>query len=140
MPKDEDCIFCKIAAGEIPSYKLCENDTTLAFMDINPANPGHALIIPKGHWKDVIEIPDDMIGHTVATAKKVAQAITTILSPDGLNLVQANGKGAAQSVHHFHIHVLPRRLNDDLKLNWGLRPGNQDEIAALAERIAALLP
>ena len=135
MTADADCLFCKIIAGEIPCFKLFENDETLAFMDINPANEGHALVIPKEHATDVHTVSDAAIAATVATAKKIAAAIDKTLNPDGLNLLQCNGPAAAQSVFHFHMHVLPRREGDELKLNWGLRPGDMDAIGALAERI-----
>jgi histidine triad (HIT) family protein len=135
MTADADCLFCKIIAGEIPCFKLYENDETLAFMDINPANEGHALVIPKEHAKDVYAVSDAAITATVKTAKKIAAAVDKTLSPDGLNLLQCNGPAAAQSVFHFHMHVLPRREGDELKLNWGIKPGNMDAIGALAERI-----
>ncbi|NIM29397.1 MAG: HIT domain-containing protein [Gammaproteobacteria bacterium] len=134
-----DCIFCKIIAGEIPCFKLHEDDETLAFMDINPANEGHALVIPKEHSTDVHAISESAIAATVLTAKKIASAIQETLGPDGINLVQCNGPGAAQSVLHFHMHVLPRREGDELKLNWGLKPGDMDAIGALAERVRAKL-
>jgi histidine triad (HIT) family protein len=135
MTTDADCIFCKIMAGEIPCFKLFEDDETLAFMDINPANEGHALVIPKEHAKDVYAVSDAAITATVTTAKKIAAAVDKTLSPDGLNLLQCNGPAAAQSVFHFHMHVLPRREGDELKLNWGIKPGDMDAIGALAERI-----
>ncbi len=135
MTADVDCLFCKIIAGEIPCFKLFENNETLAFMDINPANEGHALVIPKEHARDVHAVSDAAITATVKTAKKIAAAIDKTLNPDGLNLLQCNGPAAAQSVFHFHMHVLPRREGDKLKLNWGLSPGDMDAIRALAERI-----
>ncbi len=136
---DTDCLFCKIIVGEIPCFKLYEDTETLAFMDINPANEGHALVIPKEHARDVHSVSDRAITSTVTTAKKIAAAINKTLNPDGLNLLQCNGPAAAQSVFHFHMHVLPRREGDELKLNWGLIPGDMDAIAELAERIRANL-
>ena len=135
MTADADCLFCKIIAGEIPCFKLFEDDETLAFMDINPANEGHALVIPKEHAKDVYAVSDAAITATVKTAKKIAAAVDKTLNPDGLNLLQCNGPAAAQSVFHFHMHVLPRQEGDELKLNWGLKPGDMDAIGTLAERI-----
>jgi histidine triad (HIT) family protein len=134
-----DCIFCKIIAGEIPCFKLYESADTLAFMDINPANEGHALVIPKEHSADVHAVSGSAISATVITAKMIAAAIEKTLSPDGINLLQCNGPAAAQSVLHFHMHVLPRRDGDELKLNWGLEPGDMDAIGKLAERIRANL-
>ena len=134
-----DCIFCKIIAGEIPCFKLFESDDTLAFMDINPANEGHALVVPKEHYTDVHTVSAAAISSTVITAKMIAAAIQKTLSPEGINLLQCNGPAAAQSVLHFHMHVLPRRDGDELKLNWGLEPGDMDAIGKLAERIRANL-
>jgi len=133
--RDANCIFCKILDGEIPSIKLYEDDKTFAFMDINPANPGHALVIPKYHASNLFEVPAEWLMATTATAQKIAQAVQKTLAPDGINLLQANGQGAAQSVLHFHIHILPRRNEDGLKMNWGLIPGDMDEISSLAEKI-----
>jgi len=134
-----DCIFCKIIAGEIPCFKLYEDDTSLAFMDINPANEGHVLVIPKEHYADVLAVSNAALSSTVVTAKKIAAALDKTLGPDGMNLIQCNGPAAAQSVLHFHMHVLPRRQGDGLKLNWGLEPGDMDSIGQLAERIRANL-
>ena len=135
MSADPDCIFCKIIAGEIPCFRIYEDDDTLAFMDINPANEGHALVIPKQHAADVHAAADEDIAATVISAKKVAAAIDRTLNPEGLNLLQCNGPAAAQSVMHFHMHVLPRRDGDDLRLNWGLEAGDMDAIGELAGRI-----
>lgn len=135
MRTDSECIFCKIVAGDIPCFKLYEDERTLAFMDINPGNEGHALVITKEHWEDIYAVPADLFAATAKTLQKVAKAVNKTLSPDGINLVQANGKGAAQSIFHFHMHVLPRKLGDELKLNWGLRPGDMDAIKGLCERI-----
>ncbi len=135
MSASQDCIFCKIIKGEIPSFKVYEDDDTLAFMDINPASDGHALVIPKTHAKDVHAVSDDSISRTVVAAKKVAAAVEKTVTPGGINLVQCNGPAAGQSVFHFHMHVLPRREGDDLKLNWGLKPGDMDAIGKLAEKI-----
>lgn len=135
MSAKEDCIFCKIIAGEIPSFKLYENDATLAFMDINPASDGHALVIPKEHARDVHAVSEESIANTVITAKKIASAVEQTVAPGGINLVQCNGEAAGQSVFHFHMHVLPRRDGDELKMNWGLKPGDMDAIGKLAEKI-----
>ena len=135
MSAKEDCIFCKIIAGEIPSFKLYEDDATLAFMDINPASDGHALVIPKEHASDVHTVSKEAIANTVITAKKIASAVEKTVVPGGINLVQCNGEAAGQSVFHFHMHVLPRRDGDELKMNWGLKPGDMDAIGTLAEKI-----
>lgn len=139
MTSDPDCLFCKIIAGEIPAFKLYEDEETFAFMDINPANEGHALVVPKEHSKDLYSVSDAAIKASVVTARKVALALQKTVDFDGLNLLQCNGPAAAQSVFHFHMHVLPRRDQDELKLNWGPKPGDMEAIRQLAERIKANL-
>lgn len=139
MNADENCIFCKLLAGEIPSFRLYEDQLTYAFMDINPASAGHALVIPKYHAPNLYQLPPEWLAACAMTARKVAIAVNEVLAPDGLNMVQANGEGAAQSVQHFHIHLVPRTLNDELKLNWGMHPGDMDAIGALASQIAAAI-
>ena len=139
MTQDPDCIFCKIVAGEIPCLKLYEDGDTLAFMDINPANPGHCLAIVKDHHPTLFDIPEPALGKVAATAKRIAKAVNDTLAPDGLNLVQANGPGALNSVPHLHLHILPRYTGDDLKLNWGVNPGNLDDIQEIAEKVRAVL-
>ena len=139
MATDANCIFCKIVAGAIPSFKLYEDSATFAFLDINPGNPGHTLVIPKAHAANLYASDDKDLAAVMATVRKVATAVEKTVKPDGLNLLQANGPGAAQSVFHFHMHILPRRLNDELKMNWGLKPGDKAELAALAEKIRANL-
>jgi histidine triad (HIT) family protein len=137
MATDPNCIFCKIIAGAIPCFKLHEDAHTLAFLDINPANPGHSLVIPKNHAPNLIASADDDLAHVMATVRRVAAAVEKTLKPYGINLLQANGPGAAQSVFHFHMHILPRAKDDNLLMNWGLKPGDKAELAALAERIRA---
>ena len=139
MDRDPDCVFCGIVAGEIPSFRLFEDESTLAFMDINPANEGHALVIPKEHTIDLYTVSEEALARTAVTARKVAAAVATTLNPDGLNLVQCNGPAAAQSVMHFHVHVLPRVEGDGLSMNWGLKLGDIEAIGRLAERIRANL-
>ena len=135
MTIDPDCIFCKIVAGGIPCFKLYEDAATLAFMDINPVNDGHALIVPKAHYEDVFAVSGDALAATAATVKKVAAAVQAALEPAGMNLLQCNGEAANQSVMHVHMHVIPRRIGDDLGMNWELEPGDIDAIGRIAERI-----
>jgi histidine triad (HIT) family protein len=136
---DPNCIFCKIVAGQIPCTKLYEDSETLAFMDINPVHDGHCLVIPKAHHASVFELPDAAFAASARTAIKVARAVNDALKPDGLNLLQANGPGAAQSVPHFHLHILPRRMNDGLSVNWTPKPGDRARIAEVAQQIRARL-
>jgi histidine triad (HIT) family protein len=139
MKTDPDCIFCKIVAGQTPCFKLLEDDDTLAFMDIYPANDGHCLVIAKDHYPTLFEISDEAFAAVSRSVSRVARAVNQALSPVGLNLVQANGPGAQQSVAHFHIHVITRSRDDDLKLNWSAKTGDHDNIAAIAEKIRAHL-
>lgn len=134
---DDDCLFCKIIRGEIPCFKVHEDSDTLAFMDINPIAEGHALVIPKFHSADIHETPDVWVARTFAGAKRVAEAVQKTFNPDGINIVQANGPGAKQSVFHLHVHVIPRAMDDGLTMNWELVPGDMDGIGKLAERIKA---
>jgi len=138
-PIDGDCVFCKIVAGQIPCFKLLEDGETIAFMDINPVNPGHALSVAKGHWPTVDVIPADVLGAVARTAQRVAKAVMTELKPVGVNLLQANGAGAGQSVPHLHIHIMPRRLNDGVALNWEPKPGDKAEIEAIYKRLKAVV-
>lgn len=139
MVADPECIFCKIVAGEIPSFKLYEDDETMAFLDINPVHDGHSLVICKSHYPNVFAIESEVLAAVARATVKVAKAVNFAMAPDGLNLVQANGPGAAQSVPHFHIHILPRRHGDQLLINWRLKPGDMARLGEIAERIRAEL-
>ena len=135
MAVDPDCIFCKIVAGQVPCFKLYEDAETLAFMDINPVHDGHCLVITKAHYPTVFDIAPEAFAAVARSTARVATAVNAALAPAGLNLIQANGEGAAQSVPHFHIHVLPRHLGDGLLVNWQPRPGDMARIGDVAERI-----
>ena len=139
MASDPNCIFCKIVAGEIPSFKLYEDDETLAFMDINPVHDGHCLVIPKAHYPTVFDITPEAFAAAARTATRVARAVNAAVKPEGINLMQANGEGAGQSVGHFHLHVVPRRGDDGLLFNWDPQPGDMAHIATIAGRIRGLL-
>lgn len=138
-PTEANCIFCRIVAGQIPCFKLLEDGETIAFMDINPVNPGHSLAVAKGHWPTVDVIPSDVLGAVSVTAQKVAKAVISELKPNGVNLLQANGAGAGQSVPHLHIHIMPRQPNDGVALNWDYKPGDRAEIEAIYRRLKAVL-
>ena len=139
MSRDPDCIFCRIIAGEIPAIKLYEDDHVLSFMDINPFNDGHCLVIPKNHAENLYAAGDTDLAACTATAKRVAAAVNTALVPDGINLIQANGAGAGQTVFHFHFHIFPRRNGDDAALDWGHKAGDMARVQANAEKIKAAL-
>jgi len=138
-PHDAGCIFCKIVAGQIPCLKLHEDEDTIAFMDINPIGPGHALSVAKGHWPTVDVIPPDVLADVAKTAQRVAKAVFKELKPVGVNLLQANGEGAGQSVPHLHFHIMPRVVGDDVSLNWAYKPGDMAAIKAVYERVKAAL-
>ncbi|MFO1079952.1 MAG: HIT family protein [Reyranellaceae bacterium] len=139
IPSESDCIFCKIVAGQIPCYKLLEDEHTVAFMDINPVNPGHALSVAKGHWPTIDVIPPEILAAVAATAQRVSKAVIRELKPIGVNLLQANGAGAGQSVPHLHLHIMPRRAGDNVALNWDYKPGDRAEIEAIWQRLKGAL-
>ncbi len=132
---DQDCIFCKIIAGELPAQIVDETEHTIAFMDINPGTRGHLLVIPRRHSRDLLEIEADDLSATIAGAQKMARRVKERLSADGVNLLNACGEAAWQTVFHFHIHVIPRYADDPLRLPWEPKPGDEDEIAAVADEL-----
>lgn len=129
---DPDCIFCKIIAGEVPGQIIAEDERTIAFMDINPATRGHALVIPRRHAKDLLEIEPDELSATVLAAQRLAGRAKDALHAEGINLINACGAKAWQTVFHFHIHVIPRYAEDPMRLPWTPAPGDLEEIAAVA--------
>ena len=139
MKTDPNCIFCKIVAGQMPCFKLLEDDSTLAIMDIYPANDGHCLVVAKDHYPTLFEISDEAFAAVSRSVSRVARAVNQALSPVGLNLVQANGPSAGQSVAHFHMHVIPRNRGDELKLNWSAMSSDPQTIAEIADKIRANL-
>lgn len=123
-------IFSRIVAGEIPAIKVYEDAETLAFLDINPANAGHTLVISKAEYADLFEIPTEALLAVHTTVQKVAHAIRTLLTPDGLNIVQNNGPAAGQTVFHYHVHIIPRWQGDGVLPLW--QPGSADPQALQA--------
>ena len=111
--KKDDCIFCKIAAGEIPSRKIYEDKDLIAIMDLSPTSKGHSLIIPKEHYTDIYDIDEEIAGKVMKTAKKLATKMTVALNCDGFNLLQNNGETAGQTMFHFHMHLIPRYKDAD---------------------------
>ncbi len=133
----EDCIFCKIVAGELPATIVDEDDRTLAFLDISPATRGHALVIPREHAADLHAIDPEDLAAVVATAQRVAAKARDRLGADGVNLLNSSGAAAWQTVLHFHMHVIPRYAEDPLKLPWIPAPGDMDDIAAAGAQLAS---
>lgn len=132
---DPDCIFCKIIAREIPGQIVAEDEHTIAFMDINPATRGHALVIPRRHSRDLLEIDETDLAATIAGAKQIAARVKERLGADGVSLLNSCGAAAWQTVFHFHIHVIPRYTDDPLRLPWTPAPGDIHEIAAVADQL-----
>ncbi len=128
--KDPNCIFCKIAAGEIPAATIYEDDDFRVIMDLGPASKGHALILPKEHYANLYELDDEVAAKALVVAKKVITKMTDILGCDGYNILQNNGTVAGQTVFHFHIHLIPRYENDTVNIGW--EPGKlTDEVKEL---------
>ena len=128
-----NCIFCAIAAGEIPSFKVYEDDVVLAYLDINPFSKGHVLVIPKEHTEGLLDTPDATLAAVVSRVKKVAAHITAKLGCDGFNVLQNNGEAAGQTVKHIHFHISPRWNGDPLVFEN--QKGDMDALKALAEQI-----
>jgi histidine triad (HIT) family protein len=131
----EDCIFCKVVAGELPSETVQEDEHTVAFLDINPWTRGHALVIPRNHSKDLLEVDDEDLERTTLAARRLAAAMKERLGCDGINLLNACGAVAWQSVFHFHIHVIPRYEDDPLQLPTRPREADKEDLAAVAEQL-----
>ncbi len=127
----ENCIFCKIIAGEIPSTTVYEDEDFKAILDINPAARGHVVILPKRHAANIYEIPDEDAAKILPVAKKIATALRDAFGCDGVNILQNNGEAAGQTVFHLHVHVIPRFAGDDVRIKWtqGVTPGDMEEIA-----------
>ncbi|SCY37332.1 histidine triad (HIT) family protein [Lachnospiraceae bacterium XPB1003] len=133
--KDENCIFCKIANGEIPSKTIYEDDDFRVILDLGPATKGHALILPKEHSANLFELPEETAGRAMKLAKKLGEQMVTNLKADGLNIVQNNGETAGQTVKHFHLHLIPRYKDDGQNILW--KPGevSADELELIKEQI-----
>ena len=135
IASDPNCIFCKIVAGELPSETIDSDEHTVAFMDISPATRGHALVIPREHYPNLLEIPDAEIERTMLAARRLAARMQQTLEPDGFNILNSCGSAAWQTVFHFHVHVVPRYDDDPLKLPWVPSAGDPEEIARVAGEI-----
>jgi histidine triad (HIT) family protein len=129
---EQDCIFCKIVAGELPATIVDQDERTLAFMDINPATRGHALVIPRAHTQDLLSIEESELQAVAVAAQRLARRAKERLGADGVNVINSCGAAAWQTVFHFHLHVIPRYIGDPLKLPWTPAPGDPAEIAAAA--------
>lgn len=139
----DHCVFCGIVAGTVPSVKVAEDDTTYAFMDINPGSDGHILVIPKRHSKDLFEIPDNDLTDVTLAARRIAKEAVAVFGADGVNLLNCCGADAWQTVFHFHLHVIPRyvdKTRDRLVLPWQPgTPGDMEIIDTLGSRLSVKL-
>ncbi len=132
---ESDCIFCKIIAGDLPGQIVDQDERTVAFMDINPATRGHALVVPRRHARNLLEIEPDELAAVSLAAQRLARRITERLEPEGVNLLNSCGAAAWQTVFHFHVHVIPRYAHDPLKLPWTPAEGDPEKIATVAAQL-----
>ncbi len=130
--KKDDCIFCKIANGEIPSTTIYENEEFRVFFDINPASKGHCLIVPKEHYSNIFDIDKETAGRLFSLATVVAGSLKKELNCEGMNIVQNNGEIAGQTVFHFHLHLIPRYTGDTVNVGWQPGQADMEELAELA--------
>lgn len=133
--RDDNCIFCKIANGDIPSKTLFEDDQFRVILDLGPATKGHALILPKNHFANLYELPEEVAADVMKLAKKMATTMTDKLGADGFNLVQNNGEVAGQTVFHYHLHLIPRYKEDGQKIGWKPQSPSQEELEAIKDQI-----
>jgi histidine triad (HIT) family protein len=132
---DQGCIFCQIVVGEIPAEIIDEDDRTVAFMDINPATRGHALVVPRRHAVDLLDVDHSDLAAVAVTSQRVAARMPERLGADGVNLLNSCGRAAWQTVFHFHVHVIPRYEGDPLRLPWTPHEGDPEEIKAAADAL-----
>lgn len=133
--KKEDCIFCKLANGEIPSRTLYEDEQFRVILDLGPATKGHALILPKEHADNLYELPEELASACLVVARRMAVRMRETLKCDGLNLVQNNGEVAGQTVEHFHLHLIPRYRNDGQKIGWAPGKPSEEELEEIRRQI-----
>ena len=136
---DDNCIFCKIAAGEIPSETVYEDEQFRAILDLGPASAGHTLILPKAHFKDVTEISDEYAANVLKVAAKLGKAMKKGLGCEGFNLVQNNGEAAGQTVFHFHMHIIPRYKNDTVNVTWKQNEADASVIEDIKSKVSEYL-
>ncbi|MGP3931187.1 HIT family protein [Nonomuraea sp. KM88] len=131
------CVFCEIVAGRAPAYRVMEDEHAVAFLDIAPAAPGHTLVVPRGHARDVWELPEDACAEVARLVHRVSALLRVALAPDGLSVTHATGEAAGQDVFHFHAHVVPRWRGDDVRLMWKTRRASSQELHEVLERVTA---
>ena len=139
MATDKDCIFCKIITGDIPAAKVLEDDAALAFMDVGPLAEGHVLLIPKGHYDTVDQMPADQAAAMLKHLPALVKAVRAATGCEGINVLQNNGRVAHQVVRHVHFHIIPRRAGDEFHFNWPAGTYPDGRMAQLAEAVRAQL-
>jgi histidine triad (HIT) family protein len=135
MEASDDCLFCGIVSGDVPSQIVDSDKHTVAFMDINPATRGHALVVPRKHSVDLMDVSDEDLARTMDAARRLARRMDEVLSPDGFNILNSSRPAAWQTVFHYHLHVIPRYDDDPLQLPWIPRGTPADTIARVADQI-----
>ena len=137
--KDKNCIFCKLASGDIPTNTVYEDDYLRAIIDASPANKGHIIILPKSHAANIFELEDTYVEKAFVLAKKIAKALKSLFDCDGINILQNNGEAAGQTVFHFHVHVIPRYKQDDCNITWKQSTYEDGEASEIAKKISSLI-
>ncbi len=132
-----DCIFCQIIKGQLPCAKIYEDERVISFLDINPVNPGHTLVIPKAHYKTIFELPEEELTACMKVAQKLARAVFKATDAAGLNFIQNNLRPAGQHVDHIHFHLIPRYPQDNFFTSWPGKPYQQGELEKIAKMITA---
>ena len=135
--RKEDCIFCKLANGDIPTRVIYEDDMFTVIMDNAPATKGHALILPKNHYANIYELPEDIAAAAFCLAKRLATKMTAILGCDGFNIVQNNGETAGQTIFHFHMHLIPRYRDDNQRILWEPTHPSDAQLDAIKDSLIA---
>ena len=133
------CIFCMIAEGQIPSHKIYEDDVCVAFLDLSQANLGHTLVVPKNHYSNILELDEGVAGHLFSVTSKLTKGISKALNLTDFNILNNCGEVAGQSVHHFHIHIIPRKLNDNIKIEFSSNKLTDEEFVNLKDTIISAL-
>jgi histidine triad (HIT) family protein len=133
----DNCAFCKIIKGELPSYKIFEDNNFAAIMDINPVAAGHALLLTKEHYENIFDLPEELAGAAFTMAARLCRTLMEVLRMDGVNIIQNNGVYAGQTVNHFHLHLIPRFKDDGLNFAWNSKNLSSSEIADLLNKIKA---
>jgi histidine triad (HIT) family protein len=139
MSHDPSCIFCKIVRGEIPSARVIETDNAVAFLDINPVNPGHVLVLPRAHHATLDDLPDELAAHAASLLPRLCRAVRSATKADGLNVIVNLGGAAGQTIDHVHWHIIPRHVHDAVRWPWPHVPYVGDALAQMQSEIQRLL-